>query len=140
MCQEKGTWYLKGCSRWPNKHGFLKPARRLTCLGYFMNTLGGAAFQMSASAVHIKIFRGSRWLSVIILYIFAYSWVNFYCAILPRIGRIWSNRGLLVGSLFQQIETSFDIREEAPGGTEGLKPSRATWGDKWKNKRQHLGK
>ena len=40
--------------------GFLKPERRLTCLEYFMNTLGGAAFQMPLSAVHIKIFRGRR--------------------------------------------------------------------------------
>ena len=36
-------------------HGFLN-----TCLEYFMNTLGGAAFQMPLSAVHIKIFRGRR--------------------------------------------------------------------------------
>lgn len=47
-------------------------------------------------------------------------------AILFRIGRIWSNRGLLVGSLFQQIDTSFAICVDTPGGTDGLKPSSAT--------------
>ena len=52
---------------------------------------------------------------------FAIHW-----AILFIIGRIWSKRGRLAGSLFQQIETSFVICDDMPGGTDGLKPSNAT--------------